>query len=916
MNPWTGSHLRTLFVVALLTTVPCVVEARVQFDAPFLATPTSTSLRGMAVGDFNEDGRLDVAANSVFSGTFILRLGDGSGQLHAMATTGDLTRTSSTIVSGDLNHDGHLDLVLAYGPGSTICVYLGVGNGTFGPRTSFQAAGERTVSVALADFNEDGNLDVAATTTVGDGDNHVCVWTGQGNGNLTGRLDLFNDDIPSDLVAADMNGDGHADLIYSDRYASGRLHICLGHGDGTFDTAGWGPGGLYPIGVACGDLNGDGHMDCVVANRDDFSVTVGLSHGDGTFSGARYEVGGRPYAVAIGDFNSDGYLDLAVADSGPHYAAVGNTVTILQNTGSGLFTRFADLPVDGGPMSIQSADLTGDGHLDLVVTCSGMMVTLIGNGDGTFGVPTFGVGTNPTALALVDLDRDGRPDVVTVNEYDATLSVRLGQPGRGFAARVDRPVPAYPAGVTTGDVNHDGFGDVVVAGDGFVSLFPGNGAGALGPRADFAVASYARSPVLADFDHDGNLDVVVAHANDSFLTIRRGDGAGGFTTPVTLMTPSAVQVVKAVDINGDGLPDLATANEGAGNLSIFRNLGGGVFAPRVDHVTGAGPRDIGSGDLDNDGKLDLIVVNAVASLVIFRGDGTGSLTRLADVIGVRYPQWVSVLDANHDGRLDLLATAGNTAALLFGNGDGTFAPPEYYGSGLIPRGGVVGDMDLDGEPDLVIPNFGNADSFTNTWPGSFTVLWNRGGEPVAVALLSFTAVRATPGARVSWEVPETATRHLYDLYRATGNDGARTAVTTAPLSGRTRYEVVDAEAPDGPVDYWLRETTPAGAVNWLGPFALGDVPLAAPSLTLGPNPARGPVTLTLGLPNDAHVRITVFDAAGRRVARLVDQPLTAGAHAIVWDRRADDGHPVRPGVYFVKLEAPAITRSEKLLLLN
>lgn len=921
----TPCHVTLLAILGLAAT-PLAAGARVQFEAPFFASPTTRSPRGIAFGDFNEDGRLDFAAN-VRSGNFTLRLGDGSYPTGALTTSDHPASSSSAIVSGDLNHDGHLDLVLALSSvdvPSSICVYLGTGKGTFGPRSDFSAASEGTDSVVLADFNEDGHLDVAASTVSSTPTAWVCVWMGQGDGNLTGRIDLYNLGWPSGLVATDVDEDGHEDLVFTDNWWGANL-LCIlpGHGDGTFAAPRPSETGLYPVGLACGDLNEDGHVDCVTANMDDDSITVDLGRGDGTFSPIKYPVGGRPCAVTIGDFDGDGDPDLAVADNHIDTTAAGNAVTILMNTGTGHFTRFADLPVCRGPNSIHTGDLNADDHPDLVLTCGQdwFLVTLLGNGDGTFNVPTFGVGMSPVGLAIGDLNQDGRGDVATVSQHDATLSVRLGLPKQMFAPTIDYPIQARPGGVTTGDVNDDGFVDVVVASDGFVSVFPGDGAGHLGARSDFAVMARARSPILADLDQNGHLDAVVGHELSGFITILWGMGAAGFAAPVTLATPSAPYAARAADFDGDGLLDLATANYGSSNLSIFRNMGGGAFAARTDYASGPRPADLDTGDFDHDGKLDLAVVNkGGAAVAIYHGDGTGGFVRLANIPGLLYPGAVAVLDANHDGRLDL-AVVSSTASVVsihYGNGDGTFGAGDYYGSGLFPRVVAVGDLNLDGEPDLAIPNFGNADSEgpTDFWPGSFAVLWNTGPPQVsAVALLSFNAMREAGGVRVNWEVAETCQFHLYQLFRCEPG-GTRVAIAPAPVVEGSRYELVDRDAPAGSIDYWLRATGPGGVVNWSGPVNVIGAPAAIQALTLSPNPASGRVTLSFGLSAAAAVRIVVFDAAGRLVTRVVDQPILAGRHRLEWDLRAEDGRRVTSGIYFIRLMTPTSEASEKLMIVE
>lgn len=918
MPPTTTPNLfrATLFSLLLLAAGASAVEARPQFSAPFLAYPiagTGTP-RSLALGDFNEDGRVDVVVHTG-GANFALRFGDGAGGLAPLTAAPPACQVSATVVAADVNEDGHLDLALING--GFVSILPGTGLGTFGPRVDYPAAA-MTSRLTLADLDADGHLDLAATYS--SDPNGISVWRGQGDGTFVGRtevLDLWG--LPNALLAADVNEDGHLDLLSTDMVGGGMVHIFPGHGDLTFgDVLGRGAG-LYPVGLTCGDLDQDGHADYVTANADMNGVTIARGRGDGTFIQTAVAVGGRPYAAAPGDFNGDGRLDLAVVNHAPNYAEAGHTVTILLADGAGSYLRFADLPVGTGPRAIEAVDLDQDGRLDLVIACdsSKYLVTLSGNGDGTFGTPRFGVDTSPLAVALGDLDRDGHADVVTLNEYNATLSVRLGQVPRAFGAPATYAVPVYPGGVALGDLNQDTFTDVLVAASGTLSFFPGDGAGHLGARVDRAVTGGLRSPVLADLDQDGRADLVVADGANSRVLVLLGNGAGGFGPPAALATPSATYAVRVVDLDGDGRPDLAAANNGAGSLSIFRGTGGGSFAPRLDYPSGNAPWDLATDDLDGDGRADIVVANDFGqTLSIFHGNGDATLTRLADVPAGPYPIAVATLDANHDGHPDLaVANAGtSTASIHYGNGDGTFTTHEEYGSGIYPRALAARDMDNDGETDVVVVNYGNSDSYSDYVAGTFTLLWNRGQPPVAVELLAFDAVRTTDGARIRWQVTEDATRHLYTLHRGAA-DGTRPAVT-APLTGQTRYEVIDADAPAGPVTYWLRDVAPAGGVAWHGPFELADAPPSAPRLALWPNPARGPVTLTFSLAAEATAHVAVFDAAGRQVARLVDQPLGAGTHQLVWDRRNDAGRLLRPGVYFVRFETPTINRSEKLLILN
>ena len=240
-----------------------------------------------------------------------------------------------SLAVGDFNGDGKLDLAVAnyggYGFPSTVSILLGDGRGNF-TLASSPAAGDSPLSVAVGDFNGDGNLDLAVANEVG---GCVTILLGDGTGNFTLTSSPAAGDEPVSVAVGDFNGDGKLDLAVANwgYFSASTVDILLGDGAGKFTLASSTLTGSDSDAVAVGDFNGDGKLDLAVANRSGNNVSILLGDGAGNFTlTSSPATGSEPYSVAVGDFNGDGKLDLAVANSGS------NTVSILLGDGTGNFT--------------------------------------------------------------------------------------------------------------------------------------------------------------------------------------------------------------------------------------------------------------------------------------------------------------------------------------------------------------------------------------------------------------------------------------------------------------------------------------------------------------------------------------------------------------------------------------------------
>lgn len=286
---------------------------------PAVSYPAAVGAHFVAVGDFNGDGKPDLAASNLSGLGFnlLVFLGNGDGTFGAPVVTSVMNE--ALLVVGDFNKDGKLDVIV----GGQIL--FGNGDGTFRVTFNFVQAS------LVADLNGDGNLDLVAAGT-----NTVLVQLGNGDGTFRApvRYTVRNTAV---LALGDLNGDGKPDIVAiaepfvrgaANQVLSGNIAVLLNNGDGTFQAA-----VRYAVApnlsaVAVGDFNGDGNMDVAVssASAPVGAVTVLLGNGDGTFRNALTYGGGTPTAMAVGDLNGDGKPDLAMT------GGLGDSVVVLLNT--------------------------------------------------------------------------------------------------------------------------------------------------------------------------------------------------------------------------------------------------------------------------------------------------------------------------------------------------------------------------------------------------------------------------------------------------------------------------------------------------------------------------------------------------------------------------------------------------------
>jgi hypothetical protein len=695
----------------------------VQGNSPLGLADVGTKPHSVTVADVNGDGIPDLVVPNAGTPaqpgkTVSVLLGNGDGTF-APQRTFTVGTVPFAVSVADVNGDGRPDLIVVNYKGSSVSVLLGNGDGSFRPQQAF-AAGPYPQAVVVADVTGDGipDLVVADSGQVqspGTPGHTVGVLRGNGDGTFQPEQTFATGVLPVSVAVADVTGDGIPDLVTAN-LQDGTVSVLLGDGHGGFGPQRTVDVGVYPEAVVVADLNGDGKPDLALTNSFPANtVTVLLGNGDGSFQAPHtFATGAVSFSVGVADVNGDGKPDLVTA------SVFDATVSVLLGKGDGTFAPQRTFATGFVPFAVAVADLNGDGKPDLVTAdynAHGVGV-LAGNGDGSFQAQGFvGVGSGPAAAAVADLNGDHRPDVVTANALSHSVSVLLGNGDGSFQPerRIDLGSSFLPEALAVADVNGDGRPDLVVAdyGGSTVAVLLGNGDGSFQPPLTFAVGDHPRALAVADVNGDNTFDIITANTGTpqhpgGTVSVLLGNGNGTFGPQRTFAVGTGPTSLAVADVNGDHVLDLVTANIQAGTVSVLPGNGDGTFGPQRTFTVGSLPTAVAVADVNGDGKPDLVVANYSGGTVsVLRGNGDGSFQGQRTFPAAPDLNAVAVTDVTGDGIPDLLlAGTGNPGVIMLpGNGDGSFRGPVTLGD--FPSYAVVAaDLNGDGRPDVIA-----ADSF-------------------------------------------------------------------------------------------------------------------------------------------------------------------------------------------------------------
>ncbi|CAF1190976.1 unnamed protein product [Adineta steineri] len=681
----------------------------------------------LCIGDFNNDGRSDLAVSNYGTHNIGILLGLGDGTFTNMTTypTGNQS-FPIYVVNGDFNNDHILDIAAANFRIDNVAIFLGYGNGRFTNAVTYSTGKNSDPSaIFVADFNSDNQTDLAIANS---GTGNVGILFGKGNGSFQSIITYSTgfQSHPDSIICGYIDNDTYLDIVIADS-SSDNIAILYGSENGTYGTAVSYTDITFsnPSGLALGDVNYDNYLDIIITNFGTDNVGILTGYNNRSFSlGRSYPltIGSNPKGVALGDFNNNTRWDIFIAESG--IGTINYLVRYISADFQNILTYSTGISTH--PYAVIIADFNNDNISDVLSVNSAIDTVgiFLGYGNGTFTAETMfsvGQGSHPVYAAVADFNQDNILDIATANSYNDSISIIYGFGNGSFTnlTKYSLDIDSQPNSIAICDLNNDNVFDFIIAemGRDSIGILLGYEYNAFEDQITYSneFSLKPSSIISRDFNNDSYLDIAATFAANDSIGILFGYNNGTFRELIMYSVGynSYPYEIVSADVNNDNILDIIVANAGSSTIGVLLGLNNEIFAPVMLFSTGnnSSPYGGAAGDFNNDKNIDFVVANYLGNNIgVLLGYGNGSFAAVVTYStedGSR-PQSVAIGDFNEDNILDIVVANYrlNNIGIFLGRSDGTFANQITYSTGYnsMPAFIIVNDFNNDNKSDVVICN--------------------------------------------------------------------------------------------------------------------------------------------------------------------------------------------------------------------
>lgn len=557
------------------------------------------------------------------------------------------------------------------------------------------------------------------------------------------------------IAVGDVNGDGKVDVVSA---SNGGPNTVWLNDDDRFIDSNQVLGSAQTFAIALADIDADGDLDIIAGEGS--SSTVWTNDGTGVFSDSTQALGNGAWTVSVGDIDADGDLDIVFGDFGG--------MQVFTNNGSGLFANTNQALGTSDTVSVILADIDGDLDLDLIAGNTNAQPNTVWENDG-FGVFTNTLqtlGTEETSsIAMGDIDGDGDLDMISGNGDSATNAANTvwANNGSGVFTNTGQSLGNEKTySVALGDIDADGDLDLLVGNYGEPDSVWTNANGVFTNTNQALGKAYTRAIVVSDMDSDGDLDLVAGNSDRQPNVIYQNNGSGIFTdaTQPSAIDGSASSLVLG-DVDDDGDLDMVVTD--AGDYTVIRFNDGNGHYTDVQQLPTYYTSSSVLGDLDGDGDLDLVlgatedpIYNTPQANVVYINDGNGTFTDSGQALGAEITYSVALGDIDNDGDLDLITGNDGANTVWLNDGNATFTDSAQTLGTAWTFDIALGDIDGDNDIDIISANNTSTQIWLNNGSGQFTDALQVLTSGASVALgdvdgdLDLDVVIARSGANRVW----------------------------------------------------------------------------------------------------------------------------------------------------------------------